>query len=309
VFRHSCRVTMRFRRAIAREVGWSGTCTAGHAPLISSAALSHAGAPGRRHPLALEPDLDAQVSEARATWSGVFAVDASRFRAYIAARLPRDATPAALEGLRVADLYLACACIERNAAALAVFEDQYMGEAVGAFRKLRFQPAAVDDLCQVVREKVLIGDRGRAPRLTEYSGRGGLAAWMRIVARRIGLNTIRLSRPERSWQEVDCFAGARHPELACEQQRYEYAVRLALQQAIDALSADQRLLVRQRFIESLPAEEIAALHGQHRATISRRLNRILHFLRIHTCCLLERELGCQPSAVDSIVDVVLDQTR
>ena len=272
--------------------------------MVSSAALAHADPPGRLHAHTL--DLEAQVSAARAAWSGIFTVEARRFCSFLAARLPRDASAA---GLRLADLYLACACLERNQAALVVFEEQYMAEAVAAFRRLRFQPSAVDDLCQIVREKVLIGGRGRPPRLTEYSGRGSLGAWMRIVARRLGLNTIRLSRPERRWQEVDGTAGARHPELAAAQERFEYAVRVALERAIEALDADERLLLQQRFVDDLSTEQMAALHRQHRATISRRLNRILHLLRHHTCGRLERDLGCQPSAVDSIVDVVLDQTR
>src|SRR5260370_30097722 len=70
--------------------------------------------------------LAALVSRARAAAPGVTLPDAV-FLAFVAERLPPDVSvEAALASMRIEDLYLACACLARDAAAVALFERQHL---------------------------------------------------------------------------------------------------------------------------------------------------------------------------------------
>src|SRR3989442_1001025 len=93
---------------------------------------------------ALEERLAALVEAARGAWPGID-VDAASFVAYLAQRLPPQAdAQQALAGLNANDLYLACACVQRNPAALAAFERGHLARVGSVVARMDPSPDFAD---------------------------------------------------------------------------------------------------------------------------------------------------------------------
>ncbi|HZN93802.1 MAG TPA: RNA polymerase subunit sigma-70, partial [Myxococcales bacterium] len=137
----------------------------------------------------LERLLAQRYEEARAPWPGV-ALPADEFVSHVAERLPgeREGAPVGevLDGLRLSDLYLACACARRVPAADAALEREFLSRLPGLLRRQysKAAGATIDDACQAVREKLLLGNPPGQPHLLTYSGEGALMSWTRVIAAR-----------------------------------------------------------------------------------------------------------------------------
>jgi RNA polymerase sigma-70 factor (ECF subfamily) len=166
------------------------------------------------------------------------------------------------------DLFLACACAQGEAAALATFDAALLGPLVA---RLRARILPRDDLEQELRQRLLIGSDGRPPRIAEYAGRGSLASWVRVAALRLVLNLNRDQREANPADDPTESVAAIDPELALLKARYRAALQQALHTAFAALEPQERVILRQRFVDGLSIDHLAPLHGFHRATAARRL--------------------------------------
>jgi hypothetical protein len=109
------------------------------------------------------------------------------------------------------DLFLCAACASGEAQALAAFESDVMPAAAQAVSRVKANPEFVQEALQAVSCKLLVGPRAK---LAEYSARGSLVAWTKVVATRQALN--QLGAHNRS--------AARHTELARQAARIAVAV-------------------------------------------------------------------------------------
>lgn len=252
----------------------------------------------------------ASEAVAAAGWAGG-SPNEEVFLAYLAARLPPGATLEEVLQIHASDLYLACGCALGVPAALASFEREIMPEVEAALRRLRLTPQTLDDLRQGVREKVLVGAPPARPRIVEYSGRGSLRGWTRVVATRVGLNALRGTGVEAPSEDhlLDRATQRDDPELIHLQQTYGPHVRVAFGQAMEALTPPQRVLLRQHFVDGLTPEQIGRLYRRHRVTIARRIEGTLKILRTRLRRLLERRLDCSRATAHSIVNLVFDQVE
>lgn len=257
-------------------------------------------------------ELELLAQEAEARWSGSFLVERRAFVAYLTARVVPGAQDAEATRSHAADLYLACGCTLGIPEAVRIFEATLRTEIAAALRHMHLQPSALDEVCQMTREKLLVGQSGRAPRIAEYAGRGTLRGWTRVVITRTALNALRDQKREvplgealldqRATDTVD-------PELACLRDRFGVALDRALECAMQLLTVDERLLLRQRFVDGLTTEQLARFHRKHRITMVRRLHAILRTLRTRTEALLANEVGCGHSTAVSIVNLALSQAH
>lgn len=257
-----------------------------------------------------EMELLAQEAEAR--WLGSFVIERRAFVAYLSARLPPGARSAEAMRGNAADLYLACACALGMPEAVRIFEATLGTEIAAALRQLRLEPSAVDELRQMTRAKLLVAEAGRAPRIAEYTGRGTLRGWTRVVTTRTALNALRDQKREVPLEEALLDQRATDtcdPELACLRERFGVALDRALEHAMQSLTADERVLLRQRFVDGLTSEQLARFHRKHRITMIRRLNGILRTLRARTEALLASDVGCGHSTAVSIVNLALSQAH
>jgi RNA polymerase sigma-70 factor (ECF subfamily) len=260
----------------------------------------------------LAAELERLAEEAQARWAGSFVVEPRAFAAYLTARLAPDAQDAAGRRSHAADLYLACGCALRIPEAVRIFEAMLSGEVAAALRHMRLQPSAIDEVCQMTREKLLVGAAGHAPRIAEYAGRGTLRGWTRVVITRTALNALRDQKREVPLEEALLDQRApdtRDPELLCLRDRFGIALDRALECAMGRLTDDERLLLRQRFVDGLTTEQLARFHRRHRITMVRRLHGVLRALRARTEALLASDVGCGHSTAVSIVNLALSQAH
>src|SRR5262249_50262336 len=111
---------------------------------------------------------------------------------HVALKLSGEREPLSqLRAMHATDLYLACACAQGDPNALRVFERCYMPEATAHLLRAREGEAFADEVRQALRERIFVALDGQLPRIGTYSGRGPLAAWVRIAAVRVASNLQR----------------------------------------------------------------------------------------------------------------------
>ncbi|RKH66666.1 hypothetical protein D7W81_15085 [Corallococcus aberystwythensis] len=220
---------------------------------------------------------------------------------------PAGEPPAqALSALHCEDLYLALAAVEGQRAALDALESTVLTPAGRAVRRVEDSEAFVDEVLQLTRLRLLVEDGGRAPRLTEYAGRGPLRRWAEAVSLGIALSLKR--RPERSTPLDDALIaadlGATDPELEHIRQSYRPAFRAAFAEALSLLSPRDRNLLRMGLVQGLGVESLGALHQVHASTVSRWMAKAREALLDHTRGALARRFALNTSQLDSLLRVL-----
>src|SRR5258705_6578768 len=97
-------------------------------------------------------EIAALYDAACAEWTDVH-VEPSTFVAYVAERVPEGTD---LARIRTGLLYLACACVRGDAAAIKAFERTCAPVIAATLAQLRGLGADRDDVAQLVRQKVLV---------------------------------------------------------------------------------------------------------------------------------------------------------
>jgi RNA polymerase sigma-70 factor, ECF subfamily len=227
------------------------------------------------------------------------------FATYLAGRLPPDAASVdALRALSIPDLYLACACVRGDAVAIGLFDAAYLAN-VGALVP-RMAGGSPGDVVQAVREKLFVGPRAK---LVEYSGRGDLAGWVRVVAVRTALNLGRGQGREVGLREDDVLAdkagaASGDTELVHLKLLYKEEFRDAFGHALTALEPRDRNMLRQHYIDGLTMERIGTLYGVHRATVIRRIHEARKAIAEETRRRLKTKLGVSRGEVESILRLI-----
>jgi RNA polymerase sigma-70 factor (ECF subfamily) len=172
------------------------------------------------------------------------------------------------DDIRAGDLYLATACAARVERAIAALDKHYLCGTASALVRRGHDAAAAADAVQAVRVRFLVGDGGRAPRISEYDGRGSLATWIHVAAVRTAISARRKHHRETA-DEVDIIAAERGPELDLWKRRFGAEFEAAFRSTFEALSPRERTLLRYQVIDRLGIDRIAAIYGVHRATAAR----------------------------------------
>ena len=170
------------------------------------------------------------------------------------------------------DLWLALACAAGDTQALRALDRLVSPSLEKLVARQRDSKFDADDLKQLLWQRLLVGEAGRAPKIEEYSGRGELLSWLRVVATRLLVDAGR----KRSGNEVAhfdeqaaeaLFADGVDPELDYLKRQY----RSTFATAFASLTAEDRNLLRQHLVEQLSIDLLAVAHGVHRATAARRV--------------------------------------
>lgn len=129
---------------------------------------------------------------------------------------------------------------------------------------------AADDVRQLVAMRLLVADGDALPRIAEYTGKGPLGAFVRVVATRVALNLQRRREPRDDLALIPLGAS---PDVDLSRFRYRAEFRSAFESALVGLSADERLLLRLHAVERMRGEDIARLLEVDRSTVMRRVAR------------------------------------
>ncbi|HEY0195087.1 MAG TPA: hypothetical protein VGC42_28430 [Kofleriaceae bacterium] len=232
-----------------------------------------------RAELARIPELDrrlwAIVAEGRAAWPELH-VEARRVVEFVARQATSELAEAALDGLRPADLYLACACAQQLPAAIGAFDRDYMREVDIALARMRIGASRLADVKQLVRQRLFVGggtagQPTSAGKIAEYGGRGDLRRWVRSVAVRTCLNEMRKGKREVLADDDHLIAqhaiAADDPELEYMKRTYAHQFKEAFAEALGALGAREQTLLRYHHVDGLNIDEIGVSTG---STGSRR---------------------------------------
>jgi RNA polymerase sigma-70 factor (ECF subfamily) len=205
-----------------------------------------------------------------------------------------------LERLDLAGLYLACACVQEVPAAVQALEEHYFARLPASLGYLKISATAVDDVCQMVREHLLVGTPESGPKLAGYTGRGALLTWMRVTAARMAQ---RQSASNHETPDEDMINALPAPgadaEFELNKLQYRHEFRQALREAFAGLSSEQRSLLRLHFIDRLPTTQMAPLFGKDQATISRWLKKARETVYEETKRLLQERLGLSSQQFES----------
>jgi RNA polymerase sigma-70 factor (ECF subfamily) len=194
--------------------------------------------------------------------------------AVVEAHLGRLDPAAPPEPAHSADLALAAACAQGLPAALAVLERGPLREIGDFVARIDSSPAFAAEVRQLVREKLLVGTSpGQPGSIVRYGGRGPLGGWIRVVAARaaIDLRRARGQEPPDTADTDRVVALTLDPETSLLRERHREPFQAALSEALAALSARERNLLRLHFAEGCTLEQLATSYQVHRATVARWL--------------------------------------
>src|SRR5262249_42757155 len=130
----------------------------------------------------------------------------------------------------------------------------------------------VDEVRQLLRARLFVGEGSRG-KIADYSGRGPLDSWVRACALRIALDVRRRDVREERLPDDNSDHGlispGSDPELDYIKARYREPFEAAFTEALGALDAQQRNVLRYYFVDGLTLEKIGALYSVNRSTILR----------------------------------------
>lgn len=252
-----------------------------------------------------ERDLAAFVARARQGHAKLD-LDDPGFVQFVAARTEPDASLTdQLGAMAAADLYLAYGCRRGDPLALELFVLEYGDDIDRAAAKGRSAGIAVEDFRATMLEKLFVDPA----RIEQYTGRGALRGWVRVVAVRMVVDLVRKAavRPVQGQADTSDMlrlVGDEEVELGYLAERYRQPVRSALEAAFDALSPRQRNLLRLRVLQQLNHDQLGARYGVHRTTAARWLADAQARLLAQTKTVLHERFGVATSEFESVVRLV-----
>jgi RNA polymerase sigma-70 factor (ECF subfamily) len=245
-----------------------------------------------------DPALSAAFQSARAQWPEVD-LDPIRFNDYLIQRSPQGAA-----GLRTAELYLTCACVNRSERAIATLERGYFPALRGTLGRMFTDSDSVEDALGAFREHLFVAPAGSQPRIAEYSGRGELAGWLKVSAVRLTLRgrqrVARLVATDDA--ELAALGGdTGDPELEHLKRQSLAEFRAAFGEALARLNPRDRNLLRFHYLEGVTTEQVGSLYHVHRATAVRWIAAARESLVSLTRAELTQRLRLSPNQFDSLM--------
>lgn len=265
--------------------------------------------PGARRPEpseALESALAAAVAAARQGHPDLHVSDAAFVRHLAGCGESADA----VASLQAADLLLAYACGRRDERALAELTRRIGQVVPQAVSRLRSTPSFLEEVAQLLSQRLLVPAEGATPRILDYRGKGPIERWLRAAALRVALNLLESDRGNKTQGESairDLADEGPDPELSHLRRRYAPEFKEAVEAALAGLSAKERNFLRLYFVEGLTVEQIGAMEGSHKSTISRWLSRSRESVVVEVRRLLGERLKLSDSELDSLMGLLQSQ--
>jgi RNA polymerase sigma-70 factor (ECF subfamily) len=257
------------------------------------------GAERTEPPVGLADALAQACGTARSARPELVADESELAEAIGRSLVDKDEPIAAIAGLQLGDLWLACACAGGDRAALLELDRPTLAR-TGA------DATTIDELIQQHRARLLTAEPERPPRIRGYRGHGDLRSWLKVALVR---DAVRAQRREltasSSDDEIDVLVDpAADPELHAMQDAYRAGFRRAFAHALAELPPRERNVLRYHLIDGLAIDDIGAIYRVHRATAARWLVRIRERLHEDTRAELMRSLAIGPRELDSVMRLI-----
>lgn len=226
--------------------------------------------------------------------------------------------------IRADDLCLIVACEKGDEKAWEDLVANFDSTVKSAARKISSNNEDAEDLASSIWAELyglrVDADGNKKSKLAYYSGRGSLAGWLRAVVSQLAVDQFRKQskfvqiEEDREFENLANEAsngdGPRfgshieNPEELYSEGRTTADVSAALSSAIAGLEAEDRLILKLYYFDSLKLKDIAAMFGYHEATASRKLTRVQSEIRKG----VEKSLKTQHGWTDTEVKRHLSET-
>jgi RNA polymerase sigma-70 factor (ECF subfamily) len=209
--------------------------------------------------------------------------------------------------LRIEELTLARACAAGHNQAWEAFLLRYREKLFDIANYITKESSAGRELADSIYADLYgttMRDGQRVSKLASYTGRGSLEGWLRTVMAQEHVNRYRRRRRlvslEEESEEGAQFAAPEREEVVAVDPRVEAAT----DDALAALSAEDRLILAAYFLDERTLAEIARTLGVHESTISRKLDKLAKSLRKEILVNLRRRGMSRRQAQEALqVDV------
>ena len=246
-------------------------------------------------------------ARARSAWPQ-FDLDLEPFVQRVLSLVDKNAPASeALNKLALQDLYLAYACGDGVDAALKAFTQECEGELRMVAQKLRISDGDLDDVRQIVWDKLFLEGPDRSKKILEYRGTGRLRHWFRVLAARTMLDELRKARRSDKLQLLASdsalwnAAPVVDPELANMRRTYRKSFRAAFESATNSLEPEERNILKCHYLMGMSTEQLAQAFGIHKATAARQVTRARDRLLFSTRDRLKAQLGADSGDLDSVM--------
>lgn len=206
-----------------------------------------------------------------------------------------------------AEEYLVLACLAQRPGALETLDTEYIAPLTSRVRRICPQQDVVDDVLQMVREKVLLPPE---PGLASYQNRGYLTAWLTIIAVRSALDVTRRAQlrvTQLAELDNELMALAASPESEYLGQEVRLAFRKALREAVQRLPEKQRFALKMQIVAGWSIDQIGRALSTHRATAARWLVSGRERLECDVREALVERLGVSEAEVASLMGQMRSQ--
>ncbi len=201
--------------------------------------------------------------------------------------------------IRADDLCLIVACEKGDEKAWEDLVANFDSTVKSAARKISSNSEDAEDLASSIWAELyglrVDADGNKKSKLAYYSGRGSLAGWLRAVVAQLAVDQFRKQakfvqiEEDREFENLANEASngdgphlgprTENAEDLHSKARTAADVSVALTVVIAGLEAEDRLILKLYYFESLKLKEIAATFGYHEATASRKLARVQSEIR------------------------------
>lgn len=263
----------------------------------------------------------ANAVERARTEHPTFEFDVSAFVARIANIAGSELGAAqAIDAMFAGDLLLAHAALAGDRAALNELEELLLHEVRPAVqRRSNGDDGRVNDVMQLVRVRMLVGDEKRSPKLNLYNAKGPLAAWCRTVAVR---KMYDLLAPTGGNSTSDLEAALVQAAVATNDDpgtqvlltRSAPLLASAMESAVRALTRRDHYLLRASLVDGASIDELGAIYNRDRSTVARwiaKAKATLHDNAVRAFCELaqvtESEFISVMRVLPSYFDVSLER--
>jgi RNA polymerase sigma-70 factor (ECF subfamily) len=259
----------------------------------------------------LENLLQQAFAKGRSRWPRLD-VAAAVFVSYLAQRLPavRPEVPLeqALAETCLDDLYLACACVHRVPEAVPTLEQYCIPRLRRALQ--RYAPV-LDDVLQDLRVHLLVGTTEAGPRLPTYRGEAGLLQWLYPIAMRMAQRRANVVPTHHVDNVLEALVAQPAPgpdaELDLLRSRFQRDFKQALRETLDALSPQERNLLRLYYLNQRTTTELGRMYDMNQSTASRWLKEVRETVYAETKRRLKERLQLSSQEFESLLNIVRSQ--
>jgi RNA polymerase sigma-70 factor (ECF subfamily) len=193
------------------------------------------------------------------------------FARFLAQKVATSGALGQAVSLHLGDLGIAWGVSRNDARAVASLAS-ILRKLDASIARIGASPELIEEIKQAMASSLVLPRPGRPPEILDYSGRGPMAAWLRVIAVRRARRLVQRERqnaPADDERLIEHLATSGRFDIDYAKAAHRDAISAALRDALSDLQPRQRTLLRYQIIDHIGVTEIGAIYAVHRATAAR----------------------------------------